>query len=65
MLVTLAEIEQQARMLSARERAQFAEILLESLHEAPLSEILDAPKSGAPVSFMRYRAKRSLAYFAG
>src|SRR5919106_4191587 len=39
MLVTLAEIEQQARMLSAHERAQLAEILLESLHEAPLSEI--------------------------
>jgi putative addiction module component (TIGR02574 family) len=38
-VVTLAEIEQQARMLSAHERAQLVEILLKSLHEAPLSEI--------------------------
>ncbi|MGH2669091.1 MAG: addiction module protein [Burkholderiales bacterium] len=36
---TLKELEQQARSLSAEERAQLAETLLESLREAPLAEI--------------------------
>lgn len=33
------ELERQARQLSAEERAQLAELLLESLHEAPIAEI--------------------------
>jgi hypothetical protein len=39
MSTTLKELEQQARSLSAEERARQAEILLESLREAPLAEI--------------------------
>ncbi len=39
MSITLAEVEQQARMLSPDERARLAEVLLESLRETPLSEI--------------------------
>jgi putative addiction module component (TIGR02574 family) len=33
------ELERQARQLSAEERAQLAELLLESLHEGPIAEI--------------------------
>jgi putative addiction module component (TIGR02574 family) len=36
---TLKELERQARSLSAEERAQLAEILLESLQDAPISDI--------------------------
>jgi putative addiction module component (TIGR02574 family) len=36
---TLKEIEQQARTLSPEERARLAEVLLESLRDAPLAEI--------------------------
>jgi putative addiction module component (TIGR02574 family) len=36
---TLLEIEEQARRLSAEERARLAETLLESLRETPLAEI--------------------------
>ena len=36
---TLEELEQQARSLSADERARLAEILLESLQDAPLAEV--------------------------
>ena len=36
---TLKELEQQARSLSAEERAELAEMLLDSLREAPLAEI--------------------------
>jgi len=39
MSTTLKELEQQARSLSAEERARLAEMLLESLREAPLAEI--------------------------
>ena len=39
MSVSLAEVEQQARMLAADERARLAEMLLESLQEEFLSEI--------------------------
>jgi putative addiction module component (TIGR02574 family) len=39
MSTTLAEIEKQVRSLSVEERARLAEVLLESLHEAPLVEI--------------------------
>lgn len=39
MSTTLEELEQQARSLSAEERARLAEMLLESLREAPLAEI--------------------------
>jgi putative addiction module component (TIGR02574 family) len=39
MSVLLAELEQQARTLLPEERAQLAEVLLESLHDSPLSEI--------------------------
>ena len=39
MSALLAELEQQARTLSPEERAHLAEVLLESLHDAPLSEI--------------------------
>ena len=38
MVVSLEEIEQQARSLVAEERAQLAEVLLESLH-SPISDI--------------------------
>jgi putative addiction module component (TIGR02574 family) len=41
MSASLREIEEQARTLSAEERAQLAEALLESLH-APVSDIEDA-----------------------
>jgi putative addiction module component (TIGR02574 family) len=41
MSVSLKQIEEQARALSAEERAKLAESMLESLH-APLSEI-EAP----------------------
>ena len=37
--MTLHEIEQQARTLSAEERARLAEVLLESLQEPPLADI--------------------------
>jgi len=36
---TLKEIEQQARTLSPEERARLAEVLLDSLRDAPLAEI--------------------------
>ena len=36
---TLKELEQQARSLSTEERARLAELLLESLRDAPLAEI--------------------------
>lgn len=39
MSTTLEELEQQARSLSAEERARLAEMLLESLREPPLAEI--------------------------
>ena len=39
MPASLAEIEQQARMLSPDERARLAEIILESLQDTSLSEI--------------------------
>lgn len=39
MSTTLKELEQQARSLSAEERARLAEMLLESLREPPLAEI--------------------------
>lgn len=39
MSVTLQELEQQARSLSPEERARLADVLLESLRDAPLAEI--------------------------
>ncbi len=39
MSVTLKELEQQARSLSPDERARLADVLLESLRDAPLAEI--------------------------
>jgi putative addiction module component (TIGR02574 family) len=39
MSISLAEIEQQARMLSPDERARLVDVLLESLRETPLAEI--------------------------
>ena len=39
MSISLAEMEQQARLLSPDERARFAEVLLESLQDTSLSEI--------------------------
>ena len=39
MSISLAELEQQARMLTPDERARLAEMLLESLQDASLSEI--------------------------
>lgn len=36
---TLEDLQKQARLLTAEERAQFAEMLLESLQDAPLAEI--------------------------
>jgi len=39
MSATLKELEQQARSLSPEERARLAELLLESLRDAPLAEI--------------------------
>jgi putative addiction module component (TIGR02574 family) len=39
MSVTLEELEQQARSLSPNERARLADVLLESLRDAPLAEI--------------------------
>jgi putative addiction module component (TIGR02574 family) len=39
MSTSLAEIEQQVRMLSPDERARLVDVLLESLRETPLAEI--------------------------
>jgi len=39
---TLKELEAQARSLSPEERAKLAELLLESLRDAPLAEIKNA-----------------------
>ncbi|MEO7558396.1 MAG: addiction module protein [Gammaproteobacteria bacterium] len=39
MPISLTEVEQQARMLLPDERARLAEVLLESLQDASLSEI--------------------------
>lgn len=39
MSISLADIEQQARMLSPDERARLAEVLLETLRETPLAEV--------------------------
>ena len=39
MSATLKEIEQQVHTLSVEDRARLAEVLLESLHESPLSDI--------------------------
>ena len=39
MSISLAEVEQQARMLSADERARLAEMLLVSIQEAFLPEV--------------------------
>jgi len=36
---TLKELERQARSLSSEERARLAEVLLDSLRDAPLAEI--------------------------
>ncbi|MDE2181114.1 MAG: addiction module protein [candidate division NC10 bacterium] len=36
---TLKDVEKQAKSLTAEERAQLAEVLLESLQDAPLAEI--------------------------
>jgi len=40
--MTFAEIEEQARQLSAEERARLAEVMLESLLETPDAEIAAA-----------------------
>ena len=39
MSATVNELEEQARSLSSDERARLAELLLESLRDAPLAEI--------------------------
>ena len=39
MSTTLKELEHQARSLSPEERARLADVLLESLRDAPLAEI--------------------------
>ena len=39
MSTTLKELEHQARALSPEERAQLADVLLESLRDAPVAEI--------------------------
>jgi len=39
MSITLKELEQHARSLSPEERARLADVLLESLRDAPLAEI--------------------------
>lgn len=39
MSISLAEMEQQARLLSPDERARLAEVLLESLQDTSLSEV--------------------------
>ena len=39
MSMTLAELEEQARRLPPEERARLADVLLESLQEAPSAEI--------------------------
>ncbi len=39
MSISLTELEQQACSLPPEERAHLAEVLLESLHDSPLSEI--------------------------
>ena len=39
MAATLQELEQQARSLSPDERARLADVLLDSLRDAPLAEI--------------------------
>ena len=39
---TLKELEKKAKALTAEERAQLAEVLLESLHDTPLLEIESA-----------------------
>lgn len=39
MSITLKELEQQARSLSPAERAQLADVLLDSLRDAPLADI--------------------------
>ena len=39
MTESVKELERQARQLSVEERAQLAELLLESLHEGPVAEI--------------------------
>jgi putative addiction module component (TIGR02574 family) len=39
MSTSLAEIEQQVRMLSPEDRARLVDVLLESLRETPLAEI--------------------------
>ena len=41
MSITFKELEHQARALSPEERARLADVLLESLREAPLAEIED------------------------
>ncbi len=57
MATTLAEIEGQVRSLSAEERARLAEVLLESLHDAPLAEI--------EAVWEREIEKRAVAYDCG
>jgi putative addiction module component (TIGR02574 family) len=39
MAISYAELEEQARKLSAEERAQLADALLESLHETNIAEV--------------------------
>jgi len=39
MAISYAELEEQARKLSAEERAQLADALLESLHETRIAEV--------------------------
>lgn len=57
MSISFTEVEQQARLLSADERARLAEVLLESLREDSLREIETA--------WQREIAERVAAYDAG
>lgn len=57
MSTTLKELEQQARSLSVEERARLAEMLLDSLREAPLAEI--------EAAWEREIAERAAAYDRG
>ncbi len=57
MSLTLAELTEQARRLSAEERARLADVLLESLREAPQSDVAAA--------WDREVAERAAAYDRG
>jgi len=64
MALSLTEVEEHARRLSAEERARLAEILLESVREAPMAEIEAAWRQEIEARIAAYERGESITYAA-